>query len=83
VLEPIKRQRVSVGQPLSDAEERDTRERLATAQFVMDVICKEPDFGEVLDDHTRSMTVPGTRVSVIWAFNPTARYVEIIAPFEA
>jgi hypothetical protein len=83
VLEPIKHQQVSVGHPLSDAEELDARARLATAQFILEVVLKNPDFGEVLDDQTRSMTVPGTSMSVIWTFDSRLRSVEIITPFLA
>lgn len=83
MLEPINHQQVSVGHPLSDAEEQDARARLAAAQFILEVVLKDPDFGEVLDDHTRSMTVPGTNMSAIWTFDSRSRSVEIITPFQA
>jgi hypothetical protein len=83
VLEPIKHQQVSVGNPLSDTEEQDARDRLATAQFILQVVLNDPDFGEILDDHTRSMTVPGTTMRVIWTFDLRTHSVEIITPFQA
>jgi hypothetical protein len=83
VLEPTKRQRVSAGVELSDAEWRDARDREATADFILNVVLNDPDFGEVLDDHTRSTTVPGTNVTVIWTFDRSLRGVEIITPFHA
>ena len=83
MLEPTKDQGLGVGEPLSEEEERDASARLATAEFILDVVLKDPDFGEVLDEHTRSMTVPGATVVVIWTFDARTRSVEIITPFQA
>jgi hypothetical protein len=60
---------------------RELRERIATLEYVRDVICADPDFGDMIDDHTRSATVPGTTVDVIWTFDPNEHTVEIITPF--
>jgi hypothetical protein len=49
-------------------------------EFVRDVIARDPDFGEVIDEHTRGDVVPNCGVEVIWTFNPERRYVEIITP---
>lgn len=43
-------------------------------------VANDPDFGEVIAEHTRAELIPGTDVEAIWTFNPEKHYFEIIAP---
>jgi hypothetical protein len=56
-------------------------EGVAVLEFVRDVVARQPDFGEIVDEHTRGDIAPNTRIEVIWTFNPTEHYIEIITPW--
>jgi len=58
-----------------------TEQGTAVLEFVRDRVLRDPDFGEVIDEHTRGGVAPGTEVEVIWTFNPAQHSVEIITPF--
>ena len=58
-------------------------EAVAVLEFVRDRVLRDPDFGEVIDEHTRRDVAPGSACDVIWTFDPVRRYVEIIAPFSS
>lgn len=58
-----------------------TAEGVAVLEFVRDRVLRDPDFGEVIDAHTRGEQALGSQVEVIWTFNPAQRTVEIITPF--
>lgn len=53
---------------------------VAVLEFVRDQVASDPDFGEVIDEHTRGALVPNTEIEAIWTFNPAEHYVEIIVP---
>ncbi|MBA3764423.1 MAG: hypothetical protein H0X05_02810 [Actinobacteria bacterium] len=53
---------------------------VAVLEFIDQRVCEEPDFGEVIDVHTRGEVAPGSAVEVIWTFNPEKMYIDIITP---
>ena len=57
-------------------------EGVAVLEFVRDVVRRNPDFGEEIDQHTRADVAPGTTREVIWTFDPNLRWVRIIAPID-
>jgi hypothetical protein len=54
---------------------------IAVLEFVRDRVGVDPDFGEVIDEHTRGERVSGTDVEVVWTFDPARRSFRIITPF--
>lgn len=56
------------------------KDRTLTTEFVRDRVLRDPDFGEVIDEHTRGERVPDTDVELIWTFDPEKMYVEIVTP---
>lgn len=83
ILEPTKHQLVSAGVELGEEQWREAQQREVVADFILKVVLEDPDFGEVLDDHTRSATPPGATVQVIWTFDASERWVQIITPFQS
>ena len=49
-------------------------------EFVRDRVLEDPDFGEVVNAHTRGDVATGTDIEVIWTFDPDNHTVEIITP---
>lgn len=49
-------------------------------EFARDVVCWDPDVGEIGDMHTRRGTATGTDILVIWTFDPDHHVVEIVVP---
>ena len=49
-------------------------------EFVRDVMCRDPDFGEIIDVHTRRALATSTDVRTIWTFDPLARWVQVVVP---
>lgn len=48
--------------------------------FVRDMVARDPDVGERIDEHTRGAVAPGSTVEVIWTFDPARRLIEIVTP---
>jgi len=41
---------------------------------------REPNFGEIIDVHTRRAAATGTDVRMIWTFDPILRWVQVVVP---
>ncbi len=57
-------------------------EGVAVLEFVRDLVLKNPDFGEEIDEHTRAEVAPRTTREVVWTFDPSLPWVRIIAPVD-
>jgi hypothetical protein len=57
-----------------------TDDGVLVLEFLRDVICRDPDFGEVIDTHTRRAMAAGTDIALIWTFDPDLHCVEVLVP---
>jgi hypothetical protein len=60
--------------------ETDVDEGVHVLEFLREVLCREPDFGEIIDVHTRRAVATRTDVRMIWTFDPILRWVEVVVP---
>jgi hypothetical protein len=75
--------RIKNPRPLIDGAfgaETTVEEAARVLEFLRDVICRDPDFGEIIDVHTRRAVVTGSDVRIIWTFDPISRWVQIVVP---
>jgi len=60
--------------------ETDVDEGVRVLEFLREVICREPDFGEIIDVHTRRAVATGAAVRMIWTFDRIPRWVQVVVP---